>query len=97
MAQEIGAQVLRGAVRYPGREAGFDVGDVDLKDLLYELRGQEVMIIIAPLGPAPEQATICGLGGTPYDGDECPTCKAEQEEAKRVIEERLRRDREEEE
>ena len=33
--------------------------------------------------------------GTPYDGHECPTCKAEREDAKGVIERRLRDDREE--
>ena len=38
---------------------------------------------------------ICGLRGTPYDRDECPTCRAEREEAKGVIERRLREDRQE--
>ena len=38
---------------------------------------------------------ICRLPCTPCKGNECPTCRAEREEAKRVIEERLRRDREE--
>ena len=38
---------------------------------------------------------FCGLCGTRYDGEECPTCRAEREEARRVIEERLRRDSEE--
>ena len=33
--------------------------------------------------------------GTPYEAGECPSCKAEQEKAKRVIEERPREEREE--
>lgn len=52
------------------------------------------MIIVAPLNPTQELPTFCGLCGTRYDGDECPTCRAEREEAKRMIEDRLRRDRE---
>jgi hypothetical protein len=39
--------------------------------------------------------TIYGLCGTEYGGGECPACKAERESAKRAIEEKLRRDREE--
>lgn len=34
----------------------------------------------------------CGLFGTPYNGDECPACKGQREGAKRIIEERLRKD-----
>ena len=61
-----------------------------------EARGEKrVRVIVAPLGPVEEPRIICGLCGTPYDGKECPTCKAEREAAKRVIEERLRQDREE--
>jgi len=32
-----------------------------------------------------------GLSGTPSEGDVCPACKAECEEAKRVIEKRFKR------
>lgn len=70
------------------------LGHGDIEELVHELKGQEVVLIIAPLGPAEELPVICGLCGTPYDGGECPTCKAEREEAKRVIEERLRRNKE---
>lgn len=38
---------------------------------------------------------ISGLCGTPYKGDECPTCKAEAEDAKEVIKQRLHQHREE--
>ncbi len=54
-------------------------------ELLYELKGQEVVIVIAPLGPVEEPPTICRLCRTPYEGKECPVCKTEKGEAKRVI------------
>ena len=53
------------------------------------------MLIVAPVGPVEEPPVICGLRRTPYTEDECPTCRTEREDAKRVIVERLRRDREE--
>jgi hypothetical protein len=95
IAQEIGAEVIRGQVRYPSDSGDIEVGDVDIGEYLYELKGQEVMVIVAPLGPVEEAPIICGLCRIPYVGPECPTCKAEREAAKRVIEERLRQDREE--
>ncbi|TKJ30157.1 MAG: hypothetical protein CEE40_05790 [Chloroflexi bacterium B3_Chlor] len=36
-----------------------------------------------------------GRGDAPYDGEECPACKTEREDAKKLIERRLREDREE--
>lgn len=95
MAQEIGAQVIRGQVRYPSNTGDIEVGGVDIGEYLYELKDQEVMVIVAALGPVGEPPIICGLCHTPYEGRECPTCKAEREEAKKVIEESLRQDREE--
>ena len=41
------------------------------------------MVVIAPLGPVEELPLICGLCGTPYTGDECPTCKAERKTQRR--------------
>jgi hypothetical protein len=93
IAQEIGAEVIRGPVRYPSELGDIAVGGVDIGEYLYELKDQEVMLIVAPIGRVEELPIICGLCGTPYDGDECPTCRTEREDAKRVIEERLRRDR----
>ena len=66
-----------------------------LGEYLYELKDQEVMLIIAPLGPVEELPVICGLWWTPYEGDECPTCRTEREDAKRWIEQRLRHDMDE--
>jgi len=95
MALEIGAEVIRGPVRYPSESGDIEVGGVDIGEYLYELKDQEVIVIVAPLGPLEELPIICGLCGTPYTDDECPSCRQEREDAKRLIEERLRQDREE--
>jgi len=49
------------------------------------LKDQEVVLIVAPLGPMAELPIIRGLCGTAYDGDECPTCRTEREDAGRLI------------
>ena len=90
MAQEVGAEVIRGPVRYPGKLGDIEVGGVDIGEYLYELKDQEVMLVIAPIGLVEEPPILCGLCRTPYDGDECPTCRQEREDAKGLIEERLR-------
>ncbi len=81
-------------MRYPSESGGIELGGVDIGEYLYELKDQEVMLIIAPIGPVEELPIICGLCRTPYKDDECPTCKTEREDGKRVIEQRLRHDRE---
>jgi len=90
IAQQMGASVLRGGLTYPSENGGFALGGLELGEYLYELRGQELILIVMPLGQAAKLATICGLCMTPFTGDECPTCREEREEAKRVIERRLR-------
>ena len=95
MAQEIGAEVIRGPVRYPSDLGDVEVDGVGIGKYLHELKDKEVILIIAPLGPVEVVPLICGLCRTPYEGKECPTCKAEREDAKRVIEETLRRHSEE--
>jgi len=82
-------------VRYPGQLGDIEAGEVDIGECLYELRDNDVMLIVVPLGPVEETPIVCGLCRTTYQGDECPACKTEREDAKRVIEERLRRDRDE--
>ena len=49
---------------------------------------------LVPMGPMEALPAICGLCGTPYQDDECPTCRTEREDAKALIERRLREDRE---
>jgi len=81
-------------VRYPSEMGDIEVGGVDIGEYLYELKHQEVMLIVAPIGPVEELPIICGLCGTPYSDDECPTCRTERQDPKRVIEKRMRRARE---
>jgi len=88
-ARTVGAQVIRGAVRYPGRGEGLDVGDVGIERTLRELKDQEVLLIVAPLDSAQKPSTICELCGNPREEGECPACKAKREEAERAAEERL--------
>lgn len=90
IAEQMGASVLYGALTYPSENGGFALGELELDEYLYELRGQELMLIVVRLCEAPKIPTICGLCMTPYTGDECPTCREEREEAKRVIGKRLR-------
>jgi len=64
IAQEIGAEVIRGPVRYPSEMGDIAVGPVDIGEYLYELKGQEVVVIVAPPNPVQEMPTICALCGT---------------------------------
>lgn len=89
VAQKMGARVLRGPVRYGAFGGSLHVGDAEIDDLLHEMAAHEVLIIIAPLGLAPEPRLLCPLCGRAYQGGECPACRAEQKEAKRSQEERL--------
>ena len=72
IAEEIGAEAIRGPVRYPGKLGDIEVGGVDIGEYLYELKVQEVMLVIAPVGSVEEPPTLCGLCRTAYAGDECP-------------------------
>ena len=72
IADEIGAEVIRGPVRYPSDTGDIEVGGVDIGEFLFELRDQEVMLVIAPVGPVEKPPTLCGLCRTAYAGDECP-------------------------
>ena len=90
IARQLGGEVIRGRVRYLGPDRGVHVGDVHIGDLLHELNEQEVVVIIAPLGPPQESPLLCHVCGTEYESGECPICKAEGEEADRVVEETLR-------
>lgn len=47
----MGAEVIRGSVRYPSDTGDFAVGGVDIGEYLYGPKGQEVMLVPAALGP----------------------------------------------
>jgi hypothetical protein len=88
VARQMGAQVVQGPLRYAAQEGSPQVGDVEIDVLLHEMAAHEVLLIVAPLGPARNQH-LCPLCGRPYQGGECPECKAEREEVRRSQEEQL--------
>ncbi len=47
IAQEVGAEVVRGALRYPSLTGGWQLGDLDLSEHLTRYRDQELVVIIA--------------------------------------------------
>ena len=89
VAQKMGARVLRGPVRYAASQGSLHVGDVEIQELLHEMASHEVLIIIAPLGPAREERSVCPLCRRAYQGGECPVCRADQEEARTSVQQRL--------
>jgi hypothetical protein len=47
IAEETGAEVLRGALRYPSDSGGWQLGDVDFSEHLGKYRDHEVVIVVA--------------------------------------------------
>ena len=85
IAEETGAEVLRGPLRYPSETGYWQLGDVDLSECLSRYRDCEVTVIIAATGEAEEQIT-CGICGAALDEvEECPWCKLSNERAVRRI------------
>lgn len=95
-ANETGAEVLRGALRYPSDSGGWQLGDIDLSEHLARYRDHEVVIVVASIGPAgevdKEQYTcgICGFALTELG--ECPRCKMQIERTARGLREKQERD-----
>ena len=76
IAEETGAEVLRGPLRYPSESGGWQLGDVDLSEHLDRYRDCEVRVIIAATGRAGKERVICGICGYAMgDADECPHCR----------------------
>jgi hypothetical protein len=63
IAEETGADVLRGRLRYPGNAGTWDLGDVSLSAHLERYRDQQVTIIIAATGEAEPETVTCGVCG----------------------------------
>ena len=55
----VGTDVFDGALRYLSETGGWLVGDLDFCEYLDRYRNQQVMVIIAPIGPAPGLAYPC--------------------------------------
>lgn len=83
IAEEAGARVLRGRVVYPGQHGGLSIGPVDLEGYLYELRDQDVIVVLAIVGEG-EMPSVCPQCGTSYRGAECPQCRVERDDIEGV-------------
>ena len=85
IAEETGAEVLRGPLRYPSETGYWQLGDVDLSERLSRYRDCEITVIIAATGKAEKQIT-CGICGAALDKvEECAWCKLANERAARRI------------
>jgi hypothetical protein len=81
IAEEIGAEVLCGGLRYPSESGGWRLGDPDLSEHLAKYRDHELVVIIAATGRAMEPRVVCGICGFVLDEvGECPRCKLIDEE-----------------
>lgn len=87
IAEETGAEVLRGPLRYPSESGGWQLGDVDLSEHLGKYRGRDVTVIIASTGKAEQETLTCGICGFVLnETGECPRCKLMAEETARDVE-----------
>ena len=76
IAEETGAEVLRGLLRYPSETGGWQLGDVDLSEHLAQYRDCEIVLVIAAMGRPEEECVVCGICGFVLDeAGECPRCK----------------------
>ena len=76
IAQETGAEVLRGALRYPSESGGWQLGGLDLSEHLEQYRDQELIVIIGSLGKGGTEQVTCGICGFALDDvGECPRCR----------------------
>ena len=83
IARELGAQALDGPLHYPGPETGdWEIGDQVLSEVLYQLRGRRVVLIVAAVEGG-EQVHLCGVCGFELGrpGAACPRCALVDEEA----------------
>lgn len=75
IAEEVGAVVVDGALRYPSETGGWQLGGVDLGEFLQQYRDQQVLLIIAPVGQADPDVILCGICGFPIsEAGRCPRC-----------------------
>ena len=95
IAEETGAKVLRGPLRYPSYSGGWQLGDLDLSEYLAKYRDHEIVVIVASVGKAGQvkrEKHVCGICGFALDGvGECQRCKLQNEEIAKGL--RARRER----
>ena len=87
IAEETGAEVLRGSLRYPSETGSWQLGDTDLGEHLERYRDCELVLVIAATSRAEEDRTVCGICGFALSGiGGCPRCKLINERRARDIE-----------
>jgi hypothetical protein len=87
IAQEAGAEVLRGTLRYASETGGWQLGDVDLSEYLDRYLNREVVLVVASVSKAGMEKVTCGICGFILNKvGECPRCKLMAEETARDIE-----------
>ena len=95
IAEETGAEVLRGPLRYPSESGGWQLGDIDLSEHLAKYQGHDLIVIIAPTGlaEADKERYVCGICGFAMTelGD-CPRCKLQNEETAQGLRRRQERE-----
>jgi len=73
IAGEVGAEVLRGVLRYPSDTGGWQLGEIDLDEYLAHFRDQRLVLIIAPVSATEPVTYTCGIYGFVYaEHGECP-------------------------
>jgi hypothetical protein len=96
IAEEAGAEVLRGDLRYPSYSGGWQLGKIDFSEHLAKDRDHEIVIVIASVGKAGEvekEKLVCGICGFELaDAGECPRCKMQIEKTARGLRRRQQRD-----
>jgi len=82
IAEEVGATVIEGNLRYPSPTGGWQLGEIDLNEYLAQHRDKKVALIIAVVDEDTEDDTyICGICGfTMNELGECPRCKMQNAE-----------------
>ncbi len=86
IAEETGAEVLRGPLQYPSETGGWQLGGLDLSAHLSQYRDREITVIIAVTGAAEPEQFTCGICGFVMDeAKECPRCKfIDQDNTRRI-------------
>jgi len=89
IAEETGAELLRGALSYPSESGGWQLGDLDLSEYLDKYHGQELVVIIGSLEKTEAERVICGICGFALDEvGECPRCRLAAKEGAKELKER---------
>ena len=90
IAKEAGALVLHGQLKYPGPETGdWEIGSENIPDLLYELRGRQMLLILAPVDDS-ESVHLCGICGFVLSkpGEPCARCALVNEDVAATLDNR---------